>query len=199
MALAAELSVRAEQVVLPAHDPGARWTPVLQAEAGRDTWRIVELFTVGGGPFDAELAWSSGSGVGAEAQVTVARATRVAIYARTLRVRARSLTPADNPVGVTVADGQASTRNQRELTGEASPTPVVVDVPPFARAVRLDLADASLLAGASLQLVDGLGDVRAQIPADQQPTAGVRVGGAAQVQVTASAPVPFRLVFDLTL
>ena len=194
-----QLSIRAEQITLPGAGPDDRFRPLLAGEADRDTWRIVELFSVGGGPFEAELAWSSGSGVGAHARLTVAYATRVAVYARSLRVGARNLMPGEHRVGVTVADGVTTTHNQWELRGEATPTPLDLPVPPFARTARLDLADANQLPTTELHLLDPLGTSRAQIFADRQPDDGVRVGGAQHVRILANATVAFRLVFDLTL
>lgn len=195
-----QLSTRSDQVALPGLADAQRFRDVLVAEASQDTWRIVELFTLGGGPFEAELAWSSGSGVGARARVTVSQATRVAVYARAIRVSARNLTLDDNQVGVTIADGQAVTRNQWEAQATVRPgAPTVVQVPPFARSVRLDLADPAALSGAALWLVDGGGVLRARVPADQQSDDGVLIGGAREIHLHAGAEVACRLVFDLTL
>ena len=47
-------------------------------------------------PFEAELSWSAGSGTGARALLTVARASRVSVYARSLQLRARNLGPERN-------------------------------------------------------------------------------------------------------
>lgn len=195
-----QLSTRSDQVALPGLADPHRFREVLAAEASQDTWRIVELFTLGGGPFEAELAWSSGSGVGAQARITVAQATRVGVYARAIRVSARNVGPDDNRVGVTIADGHAMTRNQWEVRETVRPTAAtVVQVPPFARSVRLDLADPAVMPGAELWLVDGGSVLRARVRADQQPDQGVLVGGAREVHLHADAEVPCRLVFDLTL
>lgn len=195
-----ELSTRSDQIALPGLADPQRFREVLLAEASQDTWRIVELFTLGGAPFEAELAWSSGNGVGARAQISVPQAARVGVYARALRVSARNLSPDDNRIGVTVADGQAVTRNQWEARETLEPgVSTIIPVPPFARSVRLDLADPSLLPGAELRLVDGSAILRARVRADQQPDQGVLVGGAREVHLIAGAEVPCRLVFDLTL
>lgn len=194
------LSTRSEQRLLPGGVDDPQLLELLHAEAYADTWRIVELFSTGGRPFEAELAWSSGRGVGARALVSVPNATRVGIYARAVQVRARNLGSEANPVGVTIADGQATTRNQWEHTGDLDPDAVsTVAVPPFARAVRLDLADTAALTGAELLLVDATDTVRARILTASQPDSGVLVGAARSVQVLATTSSPFRLVFDLTL
>ena len=194
------LSTRAEQQNLPGAGDEARLRDLLLAEAHDDTWRIVELFSVRGRPFEVELAWSAGCGAGARAEVSVAQATRVGIYARTVRVRARNLGSEPNLVGVTIADGQANTRNQGSGTGElVADVPTVLAVPPFARAARLDLADVAAVATSELLLVDADGTTRARIPAASQPDAGVLVGAAREVHVLTSTSSAFRLVFDLTL
>lgn len=197
---ATDLSTRAEQQTLPGTKDATRFRDLLLAEAHDDTWRIVEVFSVGGGPFQAELAWSAGCGVGAHARITVAHAARVGIYARSVRVRARNLGAEANPVGVTIADGQAQTRNQWEATGDVSNgLPAIVAVPPFARAVRLDLAEPSAAGATELWLVDGGNVLRARVPAADQPGGGVLVGGAREVHIVTTTKSAFRLVFDLTL
>ncbi len=193
--LATELSVRSNHVLLPGSPPG-RWSDLLHAEAHQDTWRIVELFSVAARPFEAELAWSAGRGVGASAKVSVASATRVALYARGLQIRARNASIETNRVGITVADGHGHTSNQWEVRGEVhNAAPLVVSIPPFASTVRLDLADPTAVATTSLQLVDGGGVVRAQFPA----ALGVQVGAATEVRVLGTASSSCRLVFDLNL
>ncbi len=130
--LATELSVRSNHVLLPG-SPLGPWSDLLHAEAHRDTWRIAELFSVAARPFEAELAWSAGRGVGASAMVSVASATRVALYARGLQIRARNTSIEANRVGVTVADGHGHTSNQWEVRGEVrNAVPLVVPIPPFA-------------------------------------------------------------------
>src|SRR5690349_16408249 len=105
-----ELSTRADgadlpPVATPTSLAAVKPTELLQAEAERDTWRLVELWSLSGLPFDVELQWSAGSGAGASALVTVSRAARVSIFARSLRVSASNPTATTNRVAVTVADG----------------------------------------------------------------------------------------------
>ena len=196
------LSTRADSKELPALDPLAGPKPVelLVAEAGRDAWRIVELFSGSDLPFDAELAWSAGSGAGASARVTVARAARVAVFARSVRIAATNRADVVNRVGVTVADGFAATRNSWEhaashLATATSPIPV----PPFAESVRVELADPALSPLATVRVLDGLGAVVAAYPVDQQPALGVPVGGARALELDLAAAVSFRAVFTLSV
>ncbi|RME26726.1 MAG: hypothetical protein D6798_06110 [Deltaproteobacteria bacterium] len=196
-----ELTTRADQADLPAYDgTSLKFQALLDGESCEDTWRIVEAFSRSGGPFELELAWSAGSGSGATAQVTVARAVRICIFARSLRIRAANLSSSDNRVGVTVADGYGQTRNQWEHrdTGPDQGVAQEVPIPPFARTVRLEIADPTQLPGSSIKVYDGEGTLRAAVAGDAQPEGGVPVGGAGKVEVTAGA-TDYRVVYHLSL
>jgi len=195
-----QLTIRSERITLPGLGDAARSRELVVAGAEGDTWRVVEAFSQTGGPFELDLGWSASQGVGARARITVARASRVSLYARTIRVRARNLCSDDNLVGVSIADGYAETRNQWETHGDVGPTsPAVLEVPPFARTARLELAEVSAASGALLCVVDGEGIVRARVRAGVQPAGGVLIGGARALHVLSKQPTAFRVVFDLTL
>lgn len=123
--------------------------------------------------------------------------------ASSLRVVVRNRSADANRVGVTVADtlGAVRSRNHWEDVGETqADAPILHDVPPFARAVRLDLSDSRALRRTHFALLDGAGAVRARIPANLQPGDGWPVGAASHVRIDPSdQPSPYRLVFDLTL
>lgn len=202
---ATDLSTRANAVELPpgalqpAPAPGP-WTGLLSAEAAKDAWRVVELFSREGLPFEVELAWSSGSGSGARAKLTVAHATRVCVLARSLSVRAANLAAVPQRVGITVADGFLLTRNQYEVTGiHVEGPPTVVATPPFAERVRVELADLSLVTSTLFALRDALGLVRSVYPVATQPAEGLWVGGARSVELATNSSVAFRAVFTLSL
>ncbi len=204
---AKELTTRADQADLPAYDGTTlKFQALLDGESCEDTWRIIEAFSRSAAPFELELAWSAGSGSGAFAQVTVARSVRICIFARSLRIRAANLSSSDNRVGVTVADGYGQTRNQWEhrATGDqsvADPDQGVaqeVPIPPFARTVRLEIADPTRLPGSTIKVYDGEGTLRATVAGDAQPEGGVPVGGAGRVEVTAGA-TDYRVVYTLSL
>lgn len=195
-----DLTTRSDQLALPSTDDAKRFRNILFAEAGDDTWRLIELFSLAGEPFEAELAWSAGQGVGAKALVTVSHSTRVSVYARSLRVRARNLATDGNQVGVTIADGHTPTHNQWEHHGEVGPdNPVIVVVPPFARSVRLDVANPKALTGSRLSFADGTGVVRATVLGKDQPDSGVPIGGAREVHLRSRADTAYRLLFHLSL
>ena len=84
-----DLSVRADRIALA----GARepvWKDVLYSEADTDAWRIVEVSSLEGKPFDIELIWSAANGSGANALITVPHASRICVFARTVQVRVRA-------------------------------------------------------------------------------------------------------------
>lgn len=202
-----ELTTRADQAELPARLQLAAVTlpgkPVelLNAEAEADTWRIVEVFSRTGLPFEVGLSWSSGTGSGAGAQVTVARATRICVFARSLRITATNLAKKLNRVGVTVADGFTPSRNTWEVPAViGAGSTFEAEVPPFADSLGLDLADLAAVVTTQIRVHDALGDVRASYNAAFQPPNGVPVGGASKVEVTTTHPGTLaRLVFHLSL
>ena len=98
MASACELSSRSDGRDLPAWADSLKLLPLLNAEAPGADWRIVEAFSRSGLPFELSLAWSSGGGAGARAHITVARAARVCVFARNLRIEAGNLADAINDV-----------------------------------------------------------------------------------------------------
>ncbi len=201
MASACELSSRSDGRDLPAWTDSLKLLPLLNAEAPGADWRIVEAFSRSGLPFELSLAWSSGGGAGAKAHITVARAARVCVFARNLRIEAGNLADATNRVGVTVADAYAVTENQWEVTGQLADqgTTAEIEVPAFARRVRLELADPAQLPTTTLRLYDGQNTLRAAIPGDKQPPVGVPVGGARTVEIAAGGATAWRAVFTLSL
>lgn len=196
-----DLSTRSDGRDLPAWTGELKLLPLLDSDAPAATWRIVETFSRSDLPFELHLAWSAGSGAGAEAKVTVARSARICVYARGLRIRAGNLADATNRVGVTVADAYAVTENQWETTGLSDEQGVAVDipVPPFARRVRVEMADQTQLSTTLVLVYDGLAVLRATVPGDQQPAEGVPIGGARTVQIDPSGASAWRAVFTLSL
>lgn len=199
-----DLSTRSDQADLPPVPDGAdtgKPVELLTAEAELDTWRIVEVFSRTGLPFEVDLSWSSGSGSGAGAQITVARSARICVLARSLRLQAASLAPVLNRVGVTVADGFAPTRNQWEVRGTVvEGAPLEAPVPPFAETCRVDVGDLATVPETLIRLFDALGTVRGAYNAALQPFIGIPVGGAAKVVVTHNqAGTAARVVFTLSL
>ena len=199
-ASAIALTTRSDSKALAALDGSPAYQDLLDTEARRGAWRIIELFSKTGAPFEVELAWSAGSGAGASVKLTVARAARVSVFARSLLVRAANLSSAENRVGVNVADGHAVTRNVLEVRGALVENATKeLPVPAFATGVRLELADASLLPAASVRISDGEGTLRSVTTGDEQPSSGVPLGSAGKVEVLATGATAYRAVFFLSL
>ena len=201
-----ELTTRTDQAELPPVGLVAVMLPpkpveLLTAEAELDTWRIVEVFSRTGLPFEVDLSWSSGSGSGAHALVTVSRSARICVLARSLKVLASNLANLTNRVGVTVADAYAATENQWEVTDLAAVQGVEQELPlpPFARKVRVELADPTGLPATVLRLYDGQDSLRSTVMGDLQPPEGIPLGGARRLTLAAGAPTAWRAVFTLCL
>ncbi len=195
-----ELTTRSDGVTLPARDGELLLKPLLNAESGRDAWRIIEVFSLSAAPFDLRLSWSSGGGSGANAKITVSRAARICVFARSLRIQAANLSDTENRVGVTVADGHTRTRNQWEVRGTATEsTPEGIEIPPFAERLRLDLSDPAYVTSAEIEVYDGQDILRSRTIASGQPSDGLPVGGAGKVEVTIPSSIDYRVVFTLSL
>lgn len=195
------LSTRADTRTLSAWaGSDLAWRRLLASEAPAAAWRVMEAFSVSGRPFELWLRWSAGSGAGAECRVTVARSTRVGLFARSVIVDAANLSSQENKVGVTVADGAVHTRNHWEVRGQAQEAVENdVELPAFADRLRLELADPALLAAAEIRFYDAQGVLRGVTLGDQQPSGGLPLGGADQVRLVVGATTAFRAVYGLHL
>ncbi|TNE90363.1 MAG: hypothetical protein EP330_08590 [Deltaproteobacteria bacterium] len=215
--MSCSLSVSAETLSLPGVPLGTAPAPkrVLAGEDRCGKWRVVEA--LGTAPFDLQLRWSAGSGTGAEATVSVARSARICVYARSLRALAVNRSPEANTVSVLVSDGETPTANMQTLVLGPGKSTYAVGVPSFARSVRVDLgapapgrrstrSDLTLPSLPApptppvLGLLDAYGRVLSLTPLDQQPSAGVPVGAAQSVVVSAGSPsLLVRATFHLAL
>jgi hypothetical protein len=185
-------------------------------------WRVVELASpddVGlaspvliggrtGRSFEAQLEWGSDGGSTQKAWITVTRNTRVCVYAKHVRVAVRTLdaqafgggVPNQQRIGAVVADSQhpIPTHNFWVARGPADAAVQPVTVPPFARSVRLDLADPAAAPASWIDLYCGQNVLRARIPATEQPPDGIPIGDANRIEVT-SPTARWRLTYFLHL
>ena len=194
------LSRRAHQETLRAYSGTTRLVDTLIAEACLGAWRIVEVVSGSGAPFEVVVGWSSGDGAGQEAKMTVARGTRFSVFASSLKVRAANLSSRENRVTVMVSDGYCVSENHYEVRGEGGANaPVPVEIPPFARSVRLDTSPASGLVGSTLYVNDGLGTTRAEVLGDEQPSGGLPLAGAGALLAEVPSGVHYRITFNLLM
>jgi hypothetical protein len=171
------------------------WTSLLQTAAGCAAWRLLELS--GDRPFDLEASWSAGDATGLSVTCTVARSTRLCLYATSLDLRIRNRSATAGKVSVIIVDTFLPTENVHQTDGDAT-AGTAVSILPAAVSLRLELANADGLPDARLRLLDPDGTVRADLSAASQPSSGVTVGGAASVEVV-SPQSRWRLLTFLSL
>ena len=204
------LSTRSDQADLPAasgSQVAGKPAVLLTSEAEQDAWRLIEVFSRTGKPFEVELHWSSGGGSGASAKVTVAHAARICVMARSLRLSASNLAPVSNRVGVTVADGFVETRNRYEVPVALAIGEVLrVRPPPFAETFRVEVPTPASTSGqeeaaeASISVMDAFNQPRAVFTPSEQSCCGVPVGGADHIVVShQDSAIQGRVVFHLSL
>ncbi len=173
----------------------------------RGRWRVVELVSQSGQPFEAQLAWTAGNGGNLTALVTVARAARVGLFARHLDVQVANLASAENVVSGVVAPAQTfvQTRNQYEVRGQEGPdathmTAVEIPIPPFAERLHLYFTDNAGLSTWTVSVTDAQGTLRSETTADLLPPDGIYIGGAGTIAVNSNGNVgSWRAVFSLSL
>ncbi len=190
-------SAGAEVEVLTAHSLGQ----------GDGDWRIVDLWSDEGTPWEARLVWSGGGGAQRSAFLDVPRCTRVCVHATMLQVFGSNLSTSTNiSAVVAIADGQCDTENQwtvrgtgvQDIAGGAGNVAVVP--PPWAKFVRLELSDSALLSTSFVELVDVNGTARGRYAGDKQPFPGAPIGDAATVRcVLPAGSFAYRVVFLLHL
>ncbi|MCP4810540.1 MAG: hypothetical protein GY884_34845 [Proteobacteria bacterium] len=191
------LSVRSTSLALPG---GGSLVELLRGEDRRSAWRVVDLY--GDAPFEARLRWTAAAGLGPEVLLTVARGTRICVFARSVSVEARSLIAGEVAAGVNIGDSSDATptRNVLEVFGQLaeeldSVQPVTTPVASFAQTVRIDGQEPSLV----LELLTSGGGVLAKAGLADQPPQGLPLGSASRVRVSAEVAAPFRLVFGLAI
>lgn len=196
----ADMSIRAGTAELAAFAGQLRFQDLLKGEAEQGAWRLVEAFSEGGQPFELEARWSAGTGSGASIKLTIAHASRVCLFARSLTLSVANLTNSLNRVGVTVADGFAPTANVWEYRATCDGvTAVRVPVPPFALFLQAHLADRTALPGSIISLFDGMGALMSQYSGTSQPGSGIPVGGAGRIEILTSSATNLRGVFHLSV
>ena len=193
-----ELSLRfARERLAPASAPAGDPVELLAAEARRPAHRIVELW--GDAPFEATVGWSAGTSRPKEADLSVSRATRIGIFARTLVVQVRNGSDVDNAVALAVSDGFLISSNARQLTGTGTGAFVELEIPAYAETLGLHLSDPAQLPASQIALEDGFGVRGAVVNGNAQGARGVPVGGARKVFVLVPGGVPWRALFHLSL
>ncbi len=171
--------------------------------SGDGDWRIIDLWSDEGTPWEARLAWSGGGGAQRTVLLDVPRCTRVCVHATMLQVFGSNLsTSASVNASAAIADGQCDTENQWTVRGLIADASANVDVvpPPWAKFVRLELSDSTLLATSFVELRDANAMTRGRYPGNAQPAPGAPIGDAATLRLVLPAGTyAWRLVFLLHL
>jgi hypothetical protein len=171
--------------------------------SGDGDWRIVDLWSDEGTPWEARLVWSGGGGAQRTARFDVPKCTRICVHATMLQVFGANLsTSASVQACAAIADGQCDTENQWTVRGVIADASANVDVvpPPWAKFVRLELSDSTLLATSFIELRDANATTRAGYAANGQPAPGAPIGDAATLRLVLPAGTyNYRVVFLLHL
>ena len=200
MSASTRLSRRSHLETLRAYTGTLSLVDLIRAEACQGAWRIVEVVSGTGAPFELKVSWSAGDGAGQAAKMTVARGTRFSIFAASLTLRAANLSSRENRVSCMVSEGYCVSENHYEVRGEGSSNePVPVEIPPFARSVRLDVSPATGLVGSALTVNDGLGTTRAEVLGDAQPAGGLPLAGAGALLLVVPPGTSYRVTVTLSL
>lgn len=179
---------------------GLKAVPLLRGEAGDADWRLVEVWTDSGLPFELHLEWSSGTSGPRKAQLTVSRAARVCVFARSLALSAANLADATNQVNAAVADALIPTRNQLEVRGATVQlTQVLLTIPAFATHLRVELVEPTHLPDLQITVCDGTATLCGVTQGDAQPPEGVPMGGARVLTLLSPHAEEFRAIFTLAL
>jgi hypothetical protein len=174
---------------------------------GDGDWRIIDLWSDEGIPWEARVVWSGGGGALRTAFLDVPNSVRLCVHATMLQVFGSNLSTSTNIQGrAAIADGQTDTENQRTVRGDTSQvigggvSTRDVKPPPWAKFVRLELSDSTLLGTAFVELQDANGTTRGRYAGNAQPQPGAPIGDAANVHIVLPAgSYNYRLVFLLHL
>ncbi len=170
---------------------------------GDGDWRILDLWSDEGSPWEARVVWSGGGGALRTALVDVPKCVRVCVHATMIQVFGANLsTSANIQARAAIADGYCDTENQWTVRGTVTDQGQTVNAtpPPWAKFARLELSDSTLLGSAFVEFLDVNGTARGRYAANAQPAPGAPIGDAATVRlVLPGGSYAYRLVFLLHL
>jgi hypothetical protein len=188
---------RTGRIILP--QDGSTIT-LLTMQDTSQKWRVVELFSFRGLPWEGRLSWTlADSPPGPELRVSVPHAVRLCVYAQTLGLKGLNRSTVTNQVGAVVVDGCLPTTNQLDVVLDCDGQNAArVDVPPFASRMELMLSERAALAMTTVVMVSGLLD-RVTTYAAAIPSSGMPMGGTHYIEVLTPMPMTVRMTFFLTV
>ncbi len=178
---------------------------LLAGSTGDSTeWRLVEMWSDEGLPFDALLSWTGGSGGGQRAKVTVPGSARISIAARAI-VQIQFTNQCDVPqkvrVAVATVGGVITCDNHLFISavggGLAMADPIEQLPPPYALYLRITPADPVAAAGTTVDLFDGLGFLVGKYTLSAQPSAGQPIIGIRKVVINPVPGVRYQVDYSL--
>ena len=175
--------------------------------SGDGDWRIIDLWSDEGIPWEARVVWSGGGGALRTVLLDVPKCARVCVHATLLQVFGGNLsTSANVQARAAIADGYCHTENQFTVRGVSDDQigggggNVDVIPPPWAKFARLELSDSTLLPTAFVELRDANATTRGRYAGTAQPQPGAPIGDAASIRLVLPAgSYAWRLVFLLHL
>lgn len=174
--------------------------PLLTMQDTGQCWRVVELFSFRGLPWEGLLTWTlANSPPGPGLRVSVPHAVRLCVYAQTLNLSGINRSSVANQVGAVVADGCLPTTNQLDVVFVCDGQNATrVDVPAFASRMELMLGERAALGMTTVTMVSGALE-RVTTYAAAIPSSGMPMGGTHYIEVMTPMPMTVRMTFYLTV
>lgn len=174
------------------------------AQAFFTSWRLVELWSDQGFPWEAFIQWTGGQAGGARLTLTVMGSARVCIAAHSIAtIEARNLSSETQVcrAAISTVDGPIACQNHWMLSqvggGIGGGLPFDIIPPRFAERLYMTPSIAASLAGTTVDLYDGLGNLCGNYTLNNQPPYGQPVVGISKVTVTPVAGTRYQCDFTL--
>ena len=173
------------------------------ATADWTEWRLLELWSDQGLPWEATVEWSGSQATGQIATFTVPGSARFCCAATSIkRIKAVNLTAKAHIVRVAVGsvDSTITCRNHRMYpiaAGGGIAGFVDIEIPPYGERLYVTPSDPLAFATTTVDLFDPLGALIASYTLTQQPAAGQPVTGCTVARI--HPPVGVRCIADIAL
>lgn len=173
------------------------------AQADWTEWRLLELWTDQGLPWEATVEWAGAQAAGQRVTITVPGAARLCIAATSIkRVACTNLVPFPQTARVAVGsvDSTITCRNHRMFTVESGGGLagfVDLDVPAYGERLYVTPSDPAAFATTLVDLFDPTGTIIASYNLTQQPSTGQPVVGCTTARI--HPPAGVRCIADFAL
>lgn len=179
------------------------WETLLAStHAHCSAWRVIDLFATGPRlPWRAEVSWGAGGAAGQIVQLSIARATRVCVFASSLLIRAQNWSQQKHTVTAAVADGFDPTRNQLEFQDDVDAGfPVEIAIPAFADRLHVEVANRAIAGTTEIHQWDAAGnDTGMCFVSDLYGGPGIPCGHLSHVEIVSAGVTKIRAIFTLRI